>query len=44
MTVTAPGPHPIFVAGRWVQSPDLLEVSNPARPDEPAGATYNATP
>jgi hypothetical protein len=22
----------------------LLEVTNPARPDEPAGATYNATP
>jgi glyceraldehyde-3-phosphate dehydrogenase (NADP+) len=37
-------PHPIFLAGRWVDSPDLLEVSNPARPDEPAGATYQATP
>jgi glyceraldehyde-3-phosphate dehydrogenase (NADP+) len=41
--VTAVKPHPIFVAGRWVDSPDLLEVTNPARPDEPAGATYNAT-
>ena len=37
-------PHPIFLAGRWVDSPDPLEVTNPARPDEPAGATYHATP
>jgi len=36
-------PHPIFLAGRWVESPDRLEVVNPARPNEPAGATYNAT-
>jgi acyl-CoA reductase-like NAD-dependent aldehyde dehydrogenase len=44
VAVTATRPHPIFLAGRWVESPDPLEVSNPARPDEPAGATYNATP
>ena len=37
-------PHPIFLAGQWADSPDLLEVSNPARPGEPAGATYQATP
>jgi glyceraldehyde-3-phosphate dehydrogenase (NADP+) len=37
-------PHPIFLAGRWVDSPEILEVSNPARPDEPAGATYHTTP
>jgi len=37
-------PHPIFLAGRWVDSPEVLEVTNPARPDEPAGATYHATP
>ena len=37
-------PHQIFLAGRWVDSPEILEVTNPARPDEPAGATYNATP
>src|SRR5688572_2438614 len=43
MAVTATRPHPIFLAGKWVDSPDLLEVTNPARPDEPAGATYNAT-
>jgi acyl-CoA reductase-like NAD-dependent aldehyde dehydrogenase len=43
MTVTAARPHPIFLAGRWVESPDTLEIANPARPDEPAGATYNAT-
>ena len=43
MTLAAVKPHPIFLAGRWVDSPDPLEVSNPARKDEPAGATYNAT-
>lgn len=36
-------PHRIFLAGRWVESPDRLVVTNPARPDEPAGATYYAT-
>ena len=44
MTLAATRPHPIFLAGRWVDSPDSLEVTNPARPAEPAGATYNATP
>jgi acyl-CoA reductase-like NAD-dependent aldehyde dehydrogenase len=45
MTVaTGTKPHPIFLAGRWVDSPDRLEVSNPADPANPAGATYNATP
>ena len=44
MAITATRPHPIFLAGKWVESPDVLEVVNPARPDEPAGATYNATP
>jgi acyl-CoA reductase-like NAD-dependent aldehyde dehydrogenase len=43
MAITATRPHPIFLAGRWVESPDRLEVTNPARPNEPAGATYNAT-
>src|SRR5512141_1993142 len=43
MATTATRPHPIFLAGRWVDSPDTLEVTNPARPNEPAGATYNAT-
>ncbi len=37
-------PHKIFLAGRWVDSPDILRVENPARPDEPAGLTYQATP
>jgi glyceraldehyde-3-phosphate dehydrogenase (NADP+) len=37
-------PQPIYLAGRWVESPDLLEVSNPAHPDAPAGVTYHATP
>src|SRR5688500_12292423 len=37
-------PHPIYLAGQWVDSPDRLEIANPARPDEPAGATFVATP
>jgi acyl-CoA reductase-like NAD-dependent aldehyde dehydrogenase len=36
-------PHPIFLAGRWADSPDLLVIDNPATPATPAGATYNAT-
>lgn len=44
MTLTAVKPHPIFLAGKWVESPDVLEITNPAKPGEPAGATYNATP
>jgi acyl-CoA reductase-like NAD-dependent aldehyde dehydrogenase len=43
MTLTATKPHPIYLAGKWVDSPDRLEVANPADPDNPAGATYNAT-
>jgi acyl-CoA reductase-like NAD-dependent aldehyde dehydrogenase len=35
-------PHPIYLAGRWVESPEVLVVDNPAG-QEPAGATYNAT-
>lgn len=44
MTVVGTKPHPIFLAGRWVESPDVLTVANPANASEPAGATYNATP
>jgi acyl-CoA reductase-like NAD-dependent aldehyde dehydrogenase len=45
MTVaTGTKPHPIFLAGRWVESPDILTVSNPADAENPAGATYQATP
>src|SRR6266446_464893 len=36
-------PHPIFLAGRWVESPDVLVVHNPADDSTPAGTTYNAT-
>ena len=43
MTLTATKPHPIYLAGKWVDSPDRLEVANPADPGTPAGATYNAT-
>ncbi|HET7725970.1 MAG TPA: aldehyde dehydrogenase family protein [Candidatus Limnocylindrales bacterium] len=42
-TLAATRPHPIFLAGRWVESDDRLEVANPANPDQPAGATFNAT-
>jgi glyceraldehyde-3-phosphate dehydrogenase (NADP+) len=42
-TATNLVPHKIFLAGRWVDSPDLLTVENPARPSEPAGLTYQAT-
>lgn len=40
---SAPAPLPIYVAGRWETSPDVLVVDNPARPGEQAGATYLAT-
>ncbi len=43
MTLTATQPHKIYLAGTWVDSPDRLEVTNPADPSNPAGATYNAT-
>jgi acyl-CoA reductase-like NAD-dependent aldehyde dehydrogenase len=44
MTPTAePKPHPIYLAGRWVESPDMVTITNPARPGDPAGRTYNAT-
>ena len=43
-TVAGTKPHPIYLAGQWVESSDPLEVANPAKPDEPAGATFNATP
>ena len=44
MTVAAgTKPHPIFLAGRWVDSPDVLVIDNPADPATPAGTTYTAT-
>ena len=41
--VAATKPHPIFLAGRWVESPDVLVIDNPADAATPAGTTYNAT-
>jgi len=35
--------HPIYLAGRWVDSPRPLEVDDPARPGQPAGSTFLAT-
>jgi acyl-CoA reductase-like NAD-dependent aldehyde dehydrogenase len=43
-TIAGAKPHPIFLAGRWVESPDRLEIANPAKPDQPVGATFHATP
>jgi glyceraldehyde-3-phosphate dehydrogenase (NADP+) len=43
-TITGTTPHPIYLAGEWATSPDILEVTNPAHPEAPAGQTYNATP
>ena len=43
MTLTGTQPHKIYLAGKWVDSPDPLEVANPADPANPAGTTYNAT-
>ena len=43
-TIIGTTPHPIYLGGRWVESPDTLLVTNPARPDEPAGTTFLATP
>ncbi|MEA2518133.1 MAG: hypothetical protein QOF49_213 [Chloroflexota bacterium] len=42
-TATGAKPHPIFLAGTWVESDDPLIVSNPADPDNPAGSTFHAT-
>ena len=36
-------PKPIYLAGRWVDSPDRLDVDDPAHPGRLAGATYLAT-
>jgi hypothetical protein len=44
VTATNLVPHKIFLAGRWVDSADVLTIENPARPGEPAGLTYQATP
>src|SRR6476619_3061555 len=42
-TTTGAKPHPIFLAGTWVESDDPLIVANPADPDHPAGSTFHAT-
>ncbi|HEU4572754.1 MAG TPA: aldehyde dehydrogenase family protein [Candidatus Limnocylindrales bacterium] len=42
-TTTGAKPHPIFLAGKWVESDDPLEIANPADPNNPAGATFHAT-
>ena len=44
MTLTAARPHPIYLAGRWVESDDPLVVANPADGAHPAGSTFHATP
>ena len=42
-TTTGAKPHPIFLAGRWVESDDPLIIANPADPENPAGATFHAS-
>jgi glyceraldehyde-3-phosphate dehydrogenase (NADP+) len=42
-TTTGAKPHPIFLAGKWVESDDPLVIANPADPETPAGATFHAT-
>ena len=41
-TVAGTKPHPIYLAGQWVESSDPLVVTNPAKPDEPAGEPEGA--
>ena len=40
---TGAKPHPIFLAGTWVESDDPLVVANPADPEHPAGSTFHAS-
>src|SRR5436853_2261214 len=42
-TMTGAKPHPIFLAGKWVESDDPLVVTNPADSEHPAGATFHAS-
>ncbi|HUQ77454.1 MAG TPA: aldehyde dehydrogenase family protein [Patescibacteria group bacterium] len=42
-TATGAKPHPIFLAGTWVESDDPLVVANPADAANPAGSTFHAT-
>src|SRR3954468_24016394 len=42
-TTTGAKPHPIYLAGTWVESDDPLLVTNPADADHPAGSTFHAT-
>ncbi len=35
--------HPIYLAGRWVESPHRLDVDDPAHPGQLAGSTFLAT-
>jgi acyl-CoA reductase-like NAD-dependent aldehyde dehydrogenase len=44
MVVAGIKPKPIYLAGDWVESDDVLEVSNPADSNRSPGSTYNATP
>lgn len=44
MTTIRTRPHPIFVAGRWVESDERLVVANPADAANPAGETFSASP
>jgi acyl-CoA reductase-like NAD-dependent aldehyde dehydrogenase len=43
MQAVATAPHPIYLAGRWVESDQRCEVPMPGRPGESAGSTFYAT-
>ncbi len=42
-TVAGVKPHPIYLAGSWVDSPENLQIKNRARPGELASVPYLAT-
>jgi glyceraldehyde-3-phosphate dehydrogenase (NADP+) len=42
--VAGTAPHPIYLAGRWVDSPHRLVVDRAGFPGEIAGSTFTATP
>jgi acyl-CoA reductase-like NAD-dependent aldehyde dehydrogenase len=43
-SITPGRPHPIYLAGRWVEGPERLDVADPAHPGTLAGSTYLAGP
>ena len=44
MQAVTTAPHPIYLAGRWVESAERFDVPRPGRPGERAGSTFYASP